>query len=158
MLWFVVIKGVFVKWLLLLLLLVFLSLFNGFPGGTPSHHLLWVLIVIGVLGWLLIAKLQLFQHLHKQRLLSRIVLDACLSCQFFTRLHLFVLQCGFRCVHRECVLHPVEVKVLFDHVRDQAAFLALVHLLRGRILPLKPGGLLGSGIGIFLDGFEHAWP
>jgi len=45
MLWFVVIKGVFDNWLLLLLLLGLLSLFNGFPCGTTELMLILLLIV-----------------------------------------------------------------------------------------------------------------
>jgi hypothetical protein len=70
MLWFVVIKGVFDNWLLLLLLLRFLSLFNWFPGCTTKLMLVLLLIK----GWLgdrlLTSELQLFQHLNEQRLLS----------------------------------------------------------------------------------------
>lgn len=67
MLWFVVIKGVFVNLLLLMLLLLgFLSIFYGLPGGASVR----VLLVIRVLGWLLTRELQLFQHLYEQGLLT----------------------------------------------------------------------------------------
>ena len=75
---------------------------------------------------------------------------------FLSRLRLFVLQCGLRCVHGKRVVHPIEVKVFFDHVSHQSTFFALVNFLGRWVLPLETRCLLCRRFRLLLDRLEHA--
>ena len=144
-LWFVVIKRVFVSWLLYL---TFLSLFSRLSCSASSSPNRLLLIV---------AHLELFEHLYKQWLLiGPFVINPCLPCQFLARLCLFVLECSLGSVDRQGILHAVKVKIFLDEVRNKATLLALVNFLGSWVLPLETCSLLGSWLCVLFDSFENA--
>ena len=67
-----------------------------------------------------------------------------------------LLQSDLRYVGAKCVLHAVELQVLFDQLGNQLGVLVPVDALSSRVLPLEASCLLRLRISVGLDGVEHA--
>ena len=100
---------------------------------------------------------QLTHELQEQwrRWLWRRRLHACSWAKFFFRGVFLVLECNFREVYGESVLHSVVLQVFANKLGNQSTFITVVDLLSYGVLPLKASLLLGGVICMFFNSFEN---